>query len=120
VVIDAVLVAVCGGLGAIARFLVDGLVQRRLLGAYPVGTLVVNLGGSFLLGVLAGLHAPHRAQLVLGTATLGSYTTFSTWMLEAHRAAQDGERELAWWSVAIAAGLGLAFVVAGRALGRAL
>jgi fluoride exporter len=116
----AVLVAVCGGMGAIARFGVDGLVQARVLGSYPLGTLIVNLGGSTFLGLLAGLHASHDLQLVAATATIGSYTTFSTWMLEAHRAAEQGQTRVAWWSVLIAIAGGLAAVALGRALGGAL
>ena len=114
------LVALCGGLGALARFAVDGLIEGRLLGAYPLGTLAVNLSGSFLLGVVVGLHASHRVALLLGTATLGSYTTFSTWMLESHRAAEDGETRIAWQSIVVAAALGLAVAALGRALGRQL
>jgi CrcB protein len=120
VVITAALVAVCGGLGALARFFVDGLVQARSVGTYPAGTLIVNLGGSFLLGLVAGLNASHRLQLVLGTATLGSYTTFSTWMFEAHRAAQDGQDAQAFASVIVAVALGLAVAELGRLLGGAL
>lgn len=116
----ALLVAVCGGLGAVARFAVDGLVEQRLPGEYPWGTLVVNLSGCFLLGLFTGLGASHRVQLLLGTATLGSYTTFSTWMLESHRSAQDGEPGLAWRSVVIALAAGLAAVALGRVVGRAL
>jgi CrcB protein len=119
-VVTVVLVAVCGGLGALVRFALDGAVQQRLLGTYPAGTLVVNVTGSFLLGLVVGLHASHRVALVLGTATLGSYTTFSTWMLEAHRAAEDGETSTAWQSVVVAVVLGLAAAALGRALGRAL
>ena len=112
-----VLVVVCGGFGAVARFLVDGFVQRRVLGSYPVGTLAVNLSGSLLLGLLVGLHPVHDVSLVLGTATLGAYTTFSTWMLEAHRAAQDGDPRLAWWSIVLALMLGLGVAWFGRVIG---
>jgi len=118
--VTALLVVLCGGLGAVARFAVDGLVEARLAGEYPFGTLVVNLSGCFLLGLLAGLGASHRVTLLLGTATLGSYTTFSTWMLESHRSAQDGDGGLAWRSLAIALAAGLAAVALGRAFGRAL
>ncbi|MGZ4203165.1 MAG: fluoride efflux transporter CrcB [Thermoleophilaceae bacterium] len=114
------LVAVCGGLGAVARFGVDGLVQSRVLGEYPLGTLIVNLSGSALLGLLVGLHASRDVLLVAGTATLGSYTTFSTWMLEAHRAAEDGQPRLAWWSIGVAVAAGLAAAALGRAIGGAL
>jgi CrcB protein len=119
-VITAVLVLLCGGVGAIARFGIDAVVQSRRLGEFPLGTFAVNLGGSFLLGVLVGLSLSHRAMLILGTATIGSYTTFSTWMLETHRPAEDGEARLAWLNVAasLAAGLGAAWL--GKALGGAL
>ena len=116
----ALAVLVCGGLGAVARFAVDGLIEKRISSQYPVGTLVVNLTGTFLLGLLVGLGASHRVQLLVGTATLGSYTTFSTWMLESHRSAQDGDPGLAWRSIAIALVAGLATAALGRAVGRAL
>lgn len=118
--IVAALVVVCGGIAAIARFLVDAAVEARRLGEFPWGTLVVNLGGTFVLGLLAGLGASHRAMLVLGTATLGSYTTFSTWMLESHRPAEEGEPRLAWLNITAALLTGLAAIVLGRALGRIL
>ncbi len=111
------LVIVCGGAGAVARFLVDGVVQSRRLGEFPLGTLVVNLGGAFLLGLLAGLHASRHAMLLLGTATVGSYTTFSTWMLETHRPAEDGERGLAGANFVISVLAGFAAVLIGRGLG---
>ena len=116
----ALLVLLCGGLGAVARFALDGLVEERLSTDYPLGTLVVNLSGSFLLGLVLGLGASHRVQLLVGTATLGSYTTFSTWMVESHRSAEDGEPGLAWRSVAFALAAGLAAIALGRVLGRAL
>jgi fluoride exporter len=120
VVIDALLVVLCGGAGAVARYLVDRLVQARLRGQFPVGTLAVNLGGCLLLGLLAGLRASPQATLLLGTATLGSYTTFSTWMLESHRPAEDGETGLAGRNLLVALAAGLICTFLGRALGRAL
>jgi CrcB protein len=118
--VTALLVVGCAGAGAVARFIVDALVQARRLGEFPLGTLVVNVGGCFLLGLLAGLHAPHRTMLVVGTATVGSYTTFSTWMLETHRPAQDGEGRLAWQNIAGSIAAGLAAVALGRVVGRAV
>ncbi len=116
----AVLVVLCGGAAAIARFLVDGAVEARRLGEFPLGTLVVNLGGTFLLGLLVGLSAPPRTVEVLGTAAVGSYTTFSTWMLETHRPAEEGELRLAWLNVVVSLAAGFGAVVLGRALGTAL
>jgi fluoride exporter len=118
--VTVLLVVVCGGAGAIARFLVDGTVQRSRLGEFPWGTLAVNISGAIALGLLAGLSAPHRTMELVGTATIGSYTTFSTWMLETHRPAEDGEPRLAWLNVLAGVALGLAAVAAGRAIGQAL
>jgi CrcB protein len=119
-VIVVLLVLVCGGAGAVARFLVDGVVQSRRPGSFPLGTLVVNLSGAFLLGLLAGLAPPSRLMLLLGTATVGSYTTFSTWMLETQRPAEDGEHAVARWNIVVSVVGGLIAVALGRALGRAL
>ncbi len=116
----ALLVLLCGGAGAVARFIVDAAVQSRRLGEFPLGTFVVNVGGSFLLGLLVGLAISHRAMLILGTATLGSYTTFSTWMLETHRPAQDTEAALAWLNIAASLLVGFAAAELGKALGGAL
>jgi CrcB protein len=120
VVITAVLVLVCGGLAAVARFLLDARVEWWRPDEFPWGTLVVNLAGTLLLGLLVGLGASHRTLLVLGTATLGSYTTFSTWMLESHRPAQDGEPRLAWLNLVIGLVAGFGAIVAGRAIGSLL
>lgn len=116
----ALLVLLLCGLGAVARFAVDGLVQSGRTGEFPLGTLIVNLGGCFLLGLLDGLHISHHVMTLLGTATLGSYTTFSTWMFEAHRPAEDGETALAARSIAIGCIAGLVAVALGRLLGGAL
>ena len=118
--IIVLLVLVGGGAGAVARFLVDAVVQSRRAGSFPLGTLVVNLSGAFLLGLLAGLAPPSRLMLVLGTATVGSYTTFSTWMLETHRPAEDGEHGLARWNIVVSLVGGLTAVALGRAVGRVL
>ena len=116
----AVLVIVCAGLGGVARFAVDSLVGSHRDGEFPLGTLVVNVGGCFVLGLLSGLAPAHRTMLVLGTATIGSYTTFSTWMLETHRPAEDGERRLAWQNVIVSVIAGFAAVLVGRAVGTTL
>lgn len=83
-----VLVAVSGGLGAVARFALDGAIRHRTSGAFPFGTVIINLTGSLLLGLLAGLVSgglPADLQTVLGTGFLGGYTTFSTASVETVR-----------------------------------
>lgn len=76
------LVSLAGGLGAVARFVLDTVLRTRSTPRYPVGTTVINLSGSLLLGLLTGLGLgqmlPVSWQLVLGTGFLGGYTTFST------------------------------------------
>ena len=59
------LVTIAAGIGAVSRYLVDGAVQRRTNNAFPTGTLVVNISGSFVLGLIVGLTAHHG----LGTST---------------------------------------------------
>jgi fluoride exporter len=110
-------VGLLGGVAAIARFLVDALVSARGSGALPVGTLVVNLSGALLLGVLAGAAIHDDAYLLAGTATLGSYTTFSTWMFESQRLAEDGRRWVAALNVGASLVLGVAAVALGRVIG---
>jgi CrcB protein len=109
-------VAVLGGAGAMARFVVDGAVAGRVARDLPVGTLAVNLSGAFLLGLVAGLALTGDALLLVGTATLGSYTTFSTWMLETHRLAEDGDTRNALVNVVLSVAAGMAAVALGRAL----
>ena len=83
-------VGLFGAVGAIARFLLDGVVSARADSSFPWGTLVVNLTGAFALGFVTG-KLSGDAQLLVGTGLLGSYTTFSTWMFESHRLGEDGE-----------------------------
>ncbi len=113
-------VAVLGGLGAIGRFAVDGFISSRFDGDFPLGTLVVNLSGAFLLGLLVGIALKGNGYLLAGTAVLGSYTTFSTWMLESQRLGEDGLRRLLMANLAISLFGGLVAAELGRLIGGAL
>jgi CrcB protein len=73
-----------------------------------------------VLGLLAGLGVGGRAMLLAGTATLGSYTTFSTWMLESHRLGEDGELRLALANLAVSLLAGITAAAVGWALGGVL
>jgi CrcB protein len=123
--VDLVLVGVGGFFGAIARRVVDLWVSERADSAFPFGTLVVNLTGAFVLGLLFAwaterdvLPAEIRAPVMIGF--IGAYTTFSTWMLESWRLVEDGAWQLAALNIAGSVALGLVAVVAGLAVGRAL
>lgn len=113
-------VALAGGVGAVGRLLLDGAVSDRAGSGLPLGTLTVNLSGAFLLGLLAGLAPGDDALDVVGTGLLGGYTTFSTWMFESHRLAEDGRGAAAAANLAGSLALGLAGAALGRVLGRAM
>ena len=105
--------------------LVDGAVADRTGGGFPWGTLVINVSGSFLLGLLFALSAERallpaeiRGPLMIGF--LGAYTTFSTFMLESWRLAETGAWGPALANLGGSLVLGLVAVVAGLTLGRAL
>jgi CrcB protein len=87
-------VGLAGGVGAVARYLVDGAVQERTSGLFPFGTLTVNVVGSLILGGLAGwvLSGAGSAQVrnVLGAGFCGGLTTWSTASWEAIRLAEEG------------------------------
>jgi CrcB protein len=113
-------VAVVGGLGAIARFLVDAWVGSRTGRELPFGTFVVNISGSFVLGLLEGVALHGNALIIAGTATIGSYTTFSTWMLETQRLGEEAEFTGATLNIVVSIVAGLIGIALGRAIGRAL
>ena len=117
------LVGAGGFFGAIARYLVDGWVSGLTRGAFPWGTFVVNVTGSFALGLLfaatverASLPAEIRAPVLIGF--IGAYTTFSTLMLESWRLIEDGAYIAAVGNLAGSVGLGLLAVLLGLAIGR--
>ena len=110
-------VAVLGSFGALGRFLLDRAISSRLSVGFPLGTLAVNASGAMLLGLLTGLALTGDALVLAGSATLGSYTTFSTWMLETHRLGEDGQLNAAAANVAFSLLLGLAAVALGRLAG---
>ena len=110
-------VALLGGVGALLRFALDGAISERAGSEFPWGTLAVNLSGAFVLGLLAGFALHGDALLLAGTAVLGSYTTFSTWMLEAHRLGEEGELPLALLNIGVSLVVGLGAVALGRLIG---
>lgn len=87
------LVSLAGGLGAMTRFVLDTLIRRRMSGRFPIGTMIINVTGSFLLGLVTGLvlslAVSDLLPLILGTGFLGGYTTFSTASFETVRLVQQ-------------------------------
>ncbi len=110
-------VGLLGGLGAVARFLVDRAVAARTPAWFPYGILAVNLSGSFVLGLVAGLALRGDALMLVGGGLLGAYTTFSTWMRDSHQLAVDGRDRGFAVNLLGSLALGLAGVALGRWLG---
>lgn len=113
-------VAILGSLGSLARFLLDGAVSARSPSSFPLGTLVVNASGALVLGLLTGLALSGEALLLAGSAAIGSYTTFSTWMFETHRLGEDGQSSQGALNVLVSVVVGLGAALLGRSIGGAL
>jgi CrcB protein len=125
VALTLALIALGGAAGAVSRYLVDSAVLDRFAGAFPLGSLVVNVSGAFVVGLLGALiidrgvfAADLRTPLMVGF--LGAYTTFSTLMLDSWRLIEDGLPLLALGNLVGSFALGLVAVVAGLWLGRSL
>ena len=113
-------IGLLGGLGAIGRFLIEGAVAGRAGRSFPWGTLVVNLSGALLLGLLAGATVGADAFRLVATGLLGTFTTFSTWALESHRLGEDGQLRLGVVNFLVSLALGIAAAWIGREIGAAL
>jgi CrcB protein len=99
---EIIYIAVAGGLGALARYYMSGLAHRVLGDGFPYGTLVVNLLGSFLVGLVmqAGISTdmvPRGLRLALTLGFLGAFTTFSAFSYETMGYLEDG----AWLMAAV-------------------
>ena len=110
-------VMLIGGAGSVLRFLVDGVVASAADRGFPLGTLAVNVSGAMILGVITGLALGHDQALLAGTAAVGSYTTFSTWMLETQRLTEERQYRMAAVNVIASLALGIAAAALGRLLG---
>ncbi|MEZ5124655.1 MAG: CrcB family protein [Thermoleophilia bacterium] len=119
------LIAVAGSLGALSRYSLGGLAQRLLGAQFPWGTMVVNVFGCFLAGILFELFQARwplstEARVIVFVGFLGAFTTFSSVMVETANFGRDGQ----WLSLAanliLQNGLGVAAVFAGLAAARAI
>ncbi len=109
------LMALAGGLGALLRFEIASTVSRK--GHFPFGTLVVNTSGAALTGFAVASSLAPAAHTIVVTGFLGGFTTFSTWMVETGRLAEDGP---SWRPAAINLSGMLAAGLLGVVIGAAL
>ena len=113
-------VALAAAGGAVVRYVADQLVQHRTRGDFPYGTLLINVSGSFLLGLVVGLSAHHglaaTPTIVIGAGFAGGFTTLSTWAWETLALAEAGDLLEASINVFGSLAAGLAAAAAGLAL----
>jgi CrcB protein len=120
-----ILVLVGGALGALARYGLGGLITRLTGFGFPYETFIINISGSFALGMLAVFTA-ERALLApewrtfLGIGFLGAYTTFSTWQYETWRLIEDGNLVAGLVNIGGSVVVGFAAVLLGIMVARAL
>lgn len=114
-------IALGGALGSVARFALSGVLARLFGETFPVGTLFVNVTGSFVIGAVAGLTGPDgrwlapaafRSFFLIGVC--GGYTTFSSWSLQTLNLARDSEWLLACLNAILSLGLCLVAVWLGH------
>jgi CrcB protein len=118
-------VAAGGAVGSVSRYLLGTVIQQRVTGTFPVGTLVVNVTGSFLLGFLLryAFETPAASPEIRALLTIGfcgGYTTFSTFSYEAMMLIEDGRYERAALYVALSVTVSLVATYLGLVAAREL
>jgi CrcB protein len=110
-------------LGGLARYIIGSAVMQRFGGRFPLGTLVVNVTGCFLIGILLPLLTERgeprpNLRLLLVVGVLGGYTTFSSFAWESFQAVDEGSRWIGFANVALSVILGYLAVWCGALLVR--
>ncbi len=120
------MVGLGGFLGSIARFWLGSYITYRMGARFPYGTFVINISGSFLIGLIVTLlaeraHWSPNLLYLIPIGFIGAYTTFSTFELEAFRSVHNGDLLLAFLNVILSVTVGFAAVwlgvIAGQSLG---
>ena len=120
-----ILIACAGGLGSLARYAIAGWVQSLSTKPFPWGTVVVNLVGCLVFGLLWSLfesrvNVSGETRAIVLTGFIGAFTTFSTFMFETAQLMRDSQYLLAAGNVLLHNGVGICAIFAGLALGRIL
>lgn len=111
-IFQILLVGIGGFFGAISRFSVSQYISSKVSSPIPVGTLFINLLGSFLLGLLIGMDIEKSSSLLIGTGFMGAFTTFSTFTLEGVQLHLSNKRKefLVYQLISYGGGILLAFI----------
>jgi len=113
-------IGLLGGAAAAARFLIDSAFASRSEHPFPLGVLAINLAGTLVLGLVAGAALSGEALIIVAGGAIGSFTTFSTWMLDSHRLADAGHAQLVWLNLGLSLVAGFAAIVIGHWIGTTL
>ncbi len=105
-----------GGCGAVLRTSVGAEIDRHKRIAFPLGTFIINILGAFAAGLLYGATISDDAHFLFGTALVGAFTTFSTWMGDSERLLREGHLETALANVFVSLALGFGAVLLGKTL----
>ena len=118
------IIAIGGGIGTLARYVVSGLDYRYSSGVFPVSTLIVNLSGSFIIGLIWGFSerfsVSPNMRMFLFIGVLGGYTTFSTLSLETFNLLRDNEYRVAFLNIFLTNFIGIILVLTGFIISRYL
>jgi fluoride exporter len=125
VLLKYLMVGVGGGLGSILRFWLGSYIGGRLGSRFPYGTFVINVTGSFLIGMVLTILAEKTQwspnwRYLIPIGFIGGYTTFSTFEYETLRLVQDGQMVTAMFNVVGSVMVGFAGVWAGAVAGRSI
>ncbi len=117
------LIAVAGGIGALSRYGLAGLVQRWTDSMFPWGTAAVNIVGCFLFGILwvameERFPVTPETRVIVLTGFMGAFTTFSTYMFETQQLLEDSQYLAAFGNLALQNGVGLAAIILGLTIGK--
>jgi fluoride exporter len=118
-------VGIGGFLGAIARFWLGGYISSRMGARFPYGTFVINISGSYLIGLIVTVlaersHWSANWRYLIPIGFIGAYTTFSTFELETFQSFRDGELFFAFLNVALSVVVGFIAVWLGVITGRSI
>ena len=116
-----ILVLAGGAIGTLARFYTSSVAQKYVSNGFPIGTLMVNLIGSFIIGLLWGLLENHQStqlRTFLFVGILGGFTTFSAYSIETLNLFRDGNLRLAILNILLNNVLGILLALAGLTLSK--
>lgn len=117
---EILLVSIGGFFGAISRFIFSKQIQNRVKTSFPLGTLIVNLIGAFIFGLLMGMQIKGSLNALLGIGFIGAFTTFSTLKLESEQLRKAKKYKLYYGYLSCTYLLGIFFAICGIIIGKSI